>query len=159
MTYSNITYIGAYSLIAFCSVITHTILPIPPTVIFFCLSSLLALWCVKRNEFKIKSINRVSIFPLLLSSYLLLFQLLLGVPFRALVSPFLAPLYFVVALFYLSILNKRNIKNEEEFKLVIEILSAITRRRIVASLKYKNSAEAREDFLKEIEYIKRGILK
>ena len=47
-----------------------------------------------------------------------------------------------------------NIKNEEEFKLVIEILSAITRRRIVASLKYKNSAEAREDFLKEIEYIK-----
>ncbi len=35
MTYSNITYIGAYSLIAFCSVITHTILPIPPTVIFF----------------------------------------------------------------------------------------------------------------------------
>ena len=52
-----------------------------------------------------------------------------------------------------------NIKNEEEFKLVIEILSAITRRRIVASLKYKNSAEAREDFLKEIEYIKRRILK
>lgn len=52
-----------------------------------------------------------------------------------------------------------NIKNEEEFKLVIEILSAMTRRRIVASLKYKNSAEAREDFLKEIEYIKRGILK
>lgn len=52
-----------------------------------------------------------------------------------------------------------NIKNEEEFKLVIEILSAITRRRIVASLKYKNSAETREDFLKEIEYIKRGILK
>ena len=52
-----------------------------------------------------------------------------------------------------------NIKNEEEFKLVIEILSAITRRRIVASLKYKNSAEAREDFLKEIEYIKRGVLK
>ncbi len=52
-----------------------------------------------------------------------------------------------------------NIKNEEEFKLVIEILSAITRRRIVAALKYKKSAEAREDFLKEIEYIKRGILK
>lgn len=87
MTYSNITYIGAYSLIAFCSVITHTILPIP-LLLFFCLSSLLALWCVKRNEFKIKSINRVSIFPLLLSSYLLLFQLLLEVPFRALVSPF-----------------------------------------------------------------------
>ena len=52
-----------------------------------------------------------------------------------------------------------NIKDEEEFKLVIEILAAITRQRIVASLKYKNSAEARKDFLKEIEYIKRGILK
>lgn len=52
-----------------------------------------------------------------------------------------------------------NIKNQKEFELVIEILFAITRRRIVASLNYKNSEEAREEFLKEIEFIKNGILK
>ncbi len=52
-----------------------------------------------------------------------------------------------------------NINNEEEFKLVIEILFAITRRRIVASLKYKDLGEAREDFLKEIKFLEKGILK
>ena len=52
-----------------------------------------------------------------------------------------------------------NINNEEEFKLVIEILFAITRRRIVASLKYKDLKEAREDFLKEIKFLEKGILK
>ena len=52
-----------------------------------------------------------------------------------------------------------NINDEEEFKLVIEILFAITRRRIVASLKYKDLGEAREDFLKEIKFLEKGILK
>ena len=52
-----------------------------------------------------------------------------------------------------------NIKNEEEFKLVIEMLFAITRRRIVVSLKYKDLNEARNDYLKEIEFLKSGILK
>lgn len=52
-----------------------------------------------------------------------------------------------------------NINDEEEFKLVIEILFAITRRRIVASLKYKDLKEAREDFLKEIKFLEKGILK
>ena len=50
-------------------------------------------------------------------------------------------------------------KNKEEFKLVIEMLFAITRRRIVASLKYKDLNEARNDYLKEIEFLKNGILK
>lgn len=52
-----------------------------------------------------------------------------------------------------------NVKNKEEFKLVIEMLFAITRRRIVASLKYKDLNEARNDYLKEIEFLKNGILK
>lgn len=52
-----------------------------------------------------------------------------------------------------------NVKNEEEFKLVIEMLFAITRRRIVESFKSSNLVEAREDYLKEIEFLKRGILK
>lgn len=52
-----------------------------------------------------------------------------------------------------------NIKNEQEYKLIIEILSSITRRRLVASLKYKNLEDARKDFLKEIEFLEKGILK
>ena len=52
-----------------------------------------------------------------------------------------------------------NVRNKEEFRLVVEMLFAITRRRIVASLKYKDLYEARNDYLKEIEFIKNGILK
>lgn len=52
-----------------------------------------------------------------------------------------------------------NIKNEEEFKLVIEMLFAITRRRIVVSLKYKDLEKARKIYLKEIEFLKKGIIK
>lgn len=51
------------------------------------------------------------------------------------------------------------VNDEEEFRLVIDILFTITRKRIVASLKYKDSNEARNDFLKEIEFVKNGILK
>lgn len=108
MNCSNLSYLGAYLLIPFCSVITHTILPIPPTVILFCFSLFFLLCLIPSYKFKIKSIDRVLLFPLILSLYLLLFQLLLGVSFRALVSPFLAPLYFVITLLYLSILKKRD---------------------------------------------------
>ncbi len=52
-----------------------------------------------------------------------------------------------------------SIQSEEEFKLVIEMLFAITRRRIVVSLKYKDLNKARESYLKEIEFLKKGIIK
>ncbi len=52
-----------------------------------------------------------------------------------------------------------NINSEDEFKLVLEMLFTISRRRVVASLNYKDSDKAREDFLKEMEYIKYGIAK
>lgn len=52
-----------------------------------------------------------------------------------------------------------SIQSEEEFKLVIEMLFAITRRRIVVSLKYKDLNKARENYLKEIEFLKKGIIK
>jgi len=52
-----------------------------------------------------------------------------------------------------------NVKNEEEFKLVIEMLFAITRRRIVVSLKHEDLEKAKESYLKEIEFLKKGIIK
>lgn len=52
-----------------------------------------------------------------------------------------------------------NVEDEGEFKLVIEMLFAITRRRIVVSLKYKDLEKARETYLKEIEFLKKGIIK
>ncbi len=65
------------------------------------------------------------------------------------------------ALYDLYDCNKEflNVKDEKEFRLIIEILFSVTRRRIVASLKYKDADEARQDFLKEIEFIKNGVLK
>lgn len=52
-----------------------------------------------------------------------------------------------------------DVKDEAEFKLVIEMLFAITRRRIVISFKSKDLAKARNEYLKEIEFLKNGILK
>ena len=51
-----------------------------------------------------------------------------------------------------------NVEDEGEFKLVIEMLFAITRRRIVVSLKHKDLEQARASYLKEIEFLKRGII-
>ena len=39
------------------------------------------------------------------------------------------------------------------------MLCAITRRRIVVSLKHKDLEQARASYLKEIEFLKRGIIK
>lgn len=62
-----------------------------------------------------------------------------------------------------SLYNKNkeilNIKDEAEFKLIIEMLFAITRRRIVVAFKSKDFDEARNEYLKEIEFLKDGILK
>lgn len=52
-----------------------------------------------------------------------------------------------------------NINNEAEFRLIIEMLSAITRRRIVVSFRCKDLNEARDEYLKEIEFLKNGILR
>ena len=63
--------------------------------------------------------------------------------------------------------NQITIQPEESYKVIRKsVLTAqskvcllYTSRRIVASLKYKDLNEARNDYLKEIEFLKSGILK
>jgi len=112
----NVLHIGGFLLIPFCSLITHTILPIPPTVILFLLSFLIAIFYLIKNP-KISKINLISVPSLLFSIYLFISQLVIGVDIRALFGPFLAPLYFVLTLFYLDLL-----KNEKSKKFITSFI-------------------------------------
>lgn len=62
---------------------------------------------------------------------------------------------------YSDIISKENlnIKNDEEFELIIEMLHAITRKAIIETFKYQSKEKARENYLKQLEFLKYGILK
>ncbi len=54
--------------------------------------------------------------------------------------------------------NKLKIKSEEELALLIRLLHAVTKKAVVSSFNYESKQKAKEDFLKQLEYIKYGIL-
>lgn len=62
---------------------------------------------------------------------------------------------------YYDLVNKENlkIKSIEEFRLLNRMLHAVTKKAVVSNLKYESKEKAREDYLKQLEYIKYGILK
>lgn len=62
---------------------------------------------------------------------------------------------------YYDLIDKSNlnIKDKNDFKLVLRILYAITRKAIVSNFKYESEEQARKDFLREIELLKYGIMK
>lgn len=62
--------------------------------------------------------------------------------------------------FYTKI-NKEslNIKSENDIKLITKMLFIITKRAIMSSFKYESREEAKKDYLKQIEFLKYGILK
>lgn len=105
----KITHIGAFLLIPFCSVISHTILPLPPTVMLFVISSIFLLYLISRNNYRVNCLNRFSAIPTFFSVYLFLSQIILEVDLRAIVSPCLAPLYFVITLLYLNYIDEKYI--------------------------------------------------
>ena len=47
----------------------------------------------------------------------------------------------------------------DDFKLLTRILYAVTKKAVVSTFKYESKQKAKEDFLKQIEYIKYGVLK
>lgn len=55
--------------------------------------------------------------------------------------------------------DELNIKNEEDLDRIIRILNAITMSAVVRSLKYESKEKAKNEFLKELEIVKEGILK
>lgn len=55
--------------------------------------------------------------------------------------------------------SKLKIESDLDFDLIIQILNAITMSSVVRSIKYTSPEKAREEFLKKIEFIKKGIKK
>ena len=63
---------------------------------------------------------------------------------------------------YYNLLNKENLKimNYDDFKIICDMLNAIMRRTIIRNFKNNESKEqCRKIFLKELEYLKYGIIK
>ena len=62
---------------------------------------------------------------------------------------------------YYELINKENLRinNLDDFKLLTRILYAVTKKAVVSTFKYESKQKAKEDFLKQIEYIKYGVLK
>ena len=62
---------------------------------------------------------------------------------------------------YYDLIDKSNLKIEgkEDFKLLIRILQAVTKKAIVSNFKYKSKKQAKLDYLKQLDYIKYGIIK
>lgn len=55
--------------------------------------------------------------------------------------------------------SKLKIESDLDFDLIIQILNAITMSSVVRSIKYTSPEKAREEFLKKIEFIEKGIEK
>lgn len=52
-----------------------------------------------------------------------------------------------------------NINSKEDFEVIEKMLFALTAKAIVMRFKYNSKEEARKDYLKQIDYLKYGILK
>ena len=55
--------------------------------------------------------------------------------------------------------NKLNIEKEDDIRIILEILFAITKKATIKSFKYDSKDESRKDYIKQLEYLKNGILK
>ena len=62
---------------------------------------------------------------------------------------------------YYEKINKDNLRvnSMEDFKVLIKLLNAVTKKAIVETFKYESRTKAKGDFLKQIEYIKYGVSK
>lgn len=62
---------------------------------------------------------------------------------------------------YYELINKTElrIKSLEEFRLLNRMLHAITKKAVVCSFRYDSKEKAREDYLKQLEYIKYGVMR
>lgn len=62
---------------------------------------------------------------------------------------------------YYDLINKKDLKVEtkEDFKLLNRMLHAVTKKAVVCSFRYDSKEKAREDYLKQLEYIKYGVMR
>jgi transcriptional regulator, tetR len=50
-------------------------------------------------------------------------------------------------------------KEKEDVKIIVKMLYVLTKKAVVSSFQYQSKQQAREDYLKQIEFLKYGILK
>lgn len=55
--------------------------------------------------------------------------------------------------------EKLKIQKEEDLKTIISMLSLITRKALVSNFRYNSRSQAREEFIKQMEYLKFGVYK
>lgn len=62
---------------------------------------------------------------------------------------------------YYDLVNKEDlrIKSIDEFRLLTRMLHAVTKKAVVCSFRYDSKEKAREDYLKQLEYIKYGVMR
>lgn len=113
---SNLVYLGAWLVIPSSILVSHTILPLPPALIFFIFSLLIFLFQLKNDNFIINIKNRDSISVLPLILYLLFTQPLTDSPLRRYIAAILGPCFFILATYFLLKLeNKKILKLADQF--------------------------------------------
>ena len=55
--------------------------------------------------------------------------------------------------------TKFKIQKEEDLKIIISIIALITKKALVSNFKYNSKKQAREEFIKQMEYLKFGVYK
>ena len=55
--------------------------------------------------------------------------------------------------------SKLRIEDEEELHIIIQMLYLVTRKALANNFKYQSNKKAREEYLKMIDYLKKGVLK
>lgn len=62
---------------------------------------------------------------------------------------------------YYELIDKQKLKinSIDEFELLTRMLHAITKKAVVSTFKYESKEKAKEDYLKQLEYIKYGVMR
>lgn len=62
---------------------------------------------------------------------------------------------------YYDLIDKTNLNTQsiEDFRLLTRMLHAVTKKAVVCSFKYESKEKAKKDYLKQLEYIKYGVMR
>lgn len=124
----QIVYFGLWLIVPFCSLISHTVIPIPPTLILFLFGAVL-LFALMAGQ-KIYERNVIA-FPVFAIAYYFISQTMMAAPFERYVGVVLAIAYFpVVASFGNAISADKRLELTEKFisfSVIILIIECVWR--------------------------------
>lgn len=113
---SKFIYLGLWLIIPFCSFTSHTIVPVPPTLILFFIGSIILVTLHPRVH-----ISSVYSIPLLCVSYYLLSQMSIGAPAGRYIGVVAAICYFIVTVAFAF-----NLDNHSRDKLISKFINYST---------------------------------